>query len=178
MTGGGAASSSGKEAYFRPTAGVYKSGEGLSGKHREPSCFYGDVPTRSEEILEILSSVGRTAIADRIRQLDEMIGDGAGDERPIRPDSLRALALFLLSEPHLVDPEITVGPNGMLLAEWASAQRGVLAVEFLPDEIIRFAAVSGIENAGSRSRLHGEAPKDRTMKAVRDFIPSGAVPDS
>ncbi len=135
------------------------------------------VLTRSEQILDMLSVMGRSAIADRIRQLDQMSDDGGEDEPLIEPASLRALACFLLSERQLVDPEIAVSPNGMLLAEWASAGRGILAMEFLPNDTIRFAAVSAVENAGARSRIHGEAPKDRTMKAVRDFIPSGAEPD-
>jgi len=128
--------------------------------------------TRPKEIMAALSFAGHRAIADRIGDLDEMTSEGVPDEPQIVFASLRQLALFLLSERHLADAEIGVSPNGLLLAEWASPERGVLAMEFLPNGIIQFAAVSTARGTSPRLRVHGELPKDSALNAVRDFIPS------
>ena len=107
-----------------------------------------------------------------------MTRDGALDDPAIVVASLRELALFLLSQRRPVDPEIGLSPNGLLLAEWASADRGVLAMKFLPGGIIQFAGVSATGGAGPRLRVHGELPKDRALDAVRAFVPSMGSPDA
>ena len=107
-----------------------------------------------------------------------MTRDGFPDEPPIVLPSLRELALFLLSQRQLVDPQIGLGPNGLLLAEWASADRGVLAMKFLPDGIIQFAGVSPVGSAAPRLRVHGELPKAPALDAVRAFLPSVDGPDT
>ncbi len=103
---------------------------------------------------------------------------GFPDDPPIVLSSLRELALFLLSQRRLVDPQIGLSPNGLLLAEWASAARGVLAMKFLPDGIIQFAGVSPVGSAAHRLRVHGELPKDRALDAVRAFLPAVDGPDT
>ena len=107
-----------------------------------------------------------------------MTRDAAPDEPAIVLASLRELALFLLSQRRLVEPEIGLGPDGLLLAEWASTERGVLAMKFLADGIIQFAGVSGAGGAGPRLRVHGRLPKDRALDAVRAFVPSVNGPDA
>ncbi|MCY4509272.1 MAG: hypothetical protein OXG35_20275 [Acidobacteria bacterium] len=126
--------------------------------------------TRLNDIKAALSFAGRRIVADRIEELDEITTEGAPDEPAIVLASLRALALFLLSESQLADPEIGVSPNGLLLAEWAAPERGVVAMEFRPDGIIQFAAVSAADGTGTRLRVHGELPKDGALNAVRDFV--------
>lgn len=130
------------------------------------------------EVVAALSLGGCRAAADRIRDLDEMTSDAAPDEPTIVLASLRELALFLLSQHRLVDPEIGLSPDGLLLAEWVSAERGVLAMKFLPDGIIQFAGVSAADGAGPRLRVHGGLPKDRALDAVRAFVPSANGPDA
>ena len=127
--------------------------------------------TQPDEIVAVLAFGGCRVAADRIRDLNEMTRDNAQDEAAIVLASLRELALFLLSQRRLVDPEIGLSPNGLLLAEWASAERGVLAMKFLPDGIIQFAGVSAAGGVGRRLRVHGGLPKDRALDAVRAFIP-------
>ena len=127
--------------------------------------------TRLDDITAALSFAGRRIVADRIEELDEITTEGAPDEPAIVLAPLRGLALFLLSESQLADPEIGVSPNGLLLAEWATAERGVVAMEFRPDGIIQFAAVSVADGNGTRLRVHGGLPKDRALNAVRDFVP-------
>lgn len=134
--------------------------------------------TRPEEIVAALSLRECRAAANRIRDLDEMTKDGGPDEAPIVFASLRELALFLLSQRRLAEPEIGISPSGLLLAEWTSAERGVLAMKFLPDGMIQFAGVSAAGSAGPRLRVHGELPKDRALDAVRAFLPSANGPDA
>ncbi len=123
------------------------------------------------EIAKALSIAGRRAIADRIEDLDEMTRDGGTDESPMVLASLRELALFLLSQPQLADPEIGISPGGLLLAEWASRDRGVLAMEFRPDGLVQFAAVAP-RGVDPRPRVHGKLPRGNALGAVRNFIPS------
>ena len=111
---------------------------------------------RPDEVVAALSLWGRRAAADRIRELNEMTRDGCPDEPVIVLASLRELALFLLGQRRFVDPEIGLSSGGFLLAEWASAKRGVLAMKFLPDGMIQFAGVSPAGRPGSRLRLNGE----------------------
>ena len=127
--------------------------------------------TQPDEIVAALSLGGCRAAADRIRDLVEMTNDGAPDEPSIVFASLCELSLFLLSRHRLVDPEIGISPDGLLLAEWASAERGVLAMKFLVDGIIRFAGVSAVRGVGPPLRVQGELPKDRALDAVRAFVP-------
>lgn len=133
--------------------------------------------TRPEGIVAALSLGGCRAAADRIRDLDEMTRAGAADEAPIVLASLRELALFLLSQRGFADPEIGIGPSGLLLAEWTSAERGVLAMKFLPGGMIQFAGVSAAGGTGPRLRVHGELPKYRALDAARAFIPPPSKPD-
>ena len=125
-----------------------------------------------QEVIASLSLGGRHTIADRIQELHEMARDGAPDETPISLASLRELALFFMNRHQLADPEIGLSPDGLLQAEWMSAKGGVLAMKFLPDGMIQFAAVSPAEPAGRRLRACGVLPKDRVLEAVRVFIPS------
>ena len=126
---------------------------------------------KAEEIAPALSFVGWRAVAERVQELCRMVGDDP-DEPPIVLASLRELALFLLSQPQIPEPEIGVSPNGLALAEWASAERGVLAMKFLPDGRIQFAAVSAAAGSGPPFRVHGELPRDRTVVAVQGFLPA------
>lgn len=130
-----------------------------------------------DEIAAALVLGGRRAAADRIRDLDEMTREGAPDEAIVFA-SLRELALFLLGQRHLAEPEIGLGPNGLLSAEWASAERGVLAMKFLPGGMIRFAGVSAAGGAVPRLRVNGELPTDLALDAVRAFLPSLNGPDA
>lgn len=131
-----------------------------------------------DEIIAALSLGGCRDAADRIDDLNKMTSDGFPDEPAIVLASLRELALFLLSQRQFVDPEIGLSPGGLLLAEWASAKRGVLAMKFLPDGMIQFAGVSPAGNSGSRLRVNGVLPKDRALEAVQAFLPSLNVPDA
>ena len=91
------------------------------------------------------------------------------------PPSLRELALFFVSEQQCGEPEIGVSPNGILQAEWRVSDGGILAMKFLPDGLIQFAAISRPTGGQQPLRVHGTLPKDPTLDAVRAFIRRGTL---
>ena len=128
-----------------------------------------DGATSIEEIVAILEMSGLDSIAARICYL-QGLPDEDPDEPPLQFDSLRALATFLLGEQQLGSPQIGVNPDGLAQAEWRVDERGILAMEFLPSGLIRFAAVSAPAGSGvERTRVSGTLPKSETMDAVRPF---------
>ena len=111
------------------------------------------------------------------------------EESPIVVDSLRHLAFFLLRYRRLADPEVGISPNALAQVEWTlpdvshdHAGNGLLAMEFLPSGMIRFAALSAPFSSGSsgssgspgspgvdRLTVHGTLPAAEAMDAVRAF---------
>ena len=127
-------------------------------------------------VIQILRARGRPAVADRLRYLYDLARDDP-EEQPIHIRSLRHVASFLLSYPQLVDPEVGTSPNGFAHVEWNLPDRsvdrsgnGLLAMEFLPTAMIRFAALSSPHRPGSeRLTVHGTMPANEMLDAVRPF---------
>ena len=115
----------------------------------------------------MLRRYGLGAIADRLSYLHGLAVDDP-DEQTIAVDSMRELALFLMSERKLPDPQIGISPAGFAQAEWQVGERGILAMEFLPcDGLIRFAAISAPAQRGvQRIGVHGTLPKDQALNTV------------
>ncbi len=126
-----------------------------------------------EEVVAALSLGGRHAAADRIGCLHETVIDAA-DEPAFEIASLREAARFLLDHRWPDEPELALGPDGLLLAEWASPERGILAMVFHPDGMIRFAGVSAAGGPEPPLRVSGRLPPDRALDAARAFLPSGS----
>lgn len=142
-----------------------------------------------DSLLEILRKNDLAAVAERISYLRQLAIDDP-DEAPMSVNSLRALAMFLLSERWLPHPQISVTPDGLVQAEWRlpaedgdSEDFGVLVLEFRCSGLIGFAAVSEPSpTTASRSRASGAKPKAEMLQAVWPFtaslreyaIPSGA----
>ena len=130
---------------------------------------------QSEDVVAALSFAGLRSAADRIKYLHRVTLDhGSGEPRIVLP-SLRELALFLLTQQQLADPDIGLSPDGLLSAEWNSSERGIVAMIFLPGGRIQFAAVSAARGTGRSIRVSGVLPKDEVLLAVRRFSPGGAV---
>jgi len=123
--------------------------------------------TEQEEIIAVLRLHGLDAIADRLGYLHRIALDDLEVE-PMVIESLRELALFLMSERQLPDPQIAISPEGYAQVEWRVGERGILAMEFLPcDGLIRFAAISAPAQRGvQRISVHGTLPKDHALNAV------------
>lgn len=125
---------------------------------------------KQEEVIAILRLFGLDAIADRLGYLHRIALDDP-DEESMALESLRELALFLMSERQLPDPRIAISPEGFAQIEWRVAESGILAMEFLPENgLIRFAAVSAPAKRGvQRMRVYGTLPKDDALNAVKMF---------
>ena len=119
-----------------------------------------------EEVIAVLRMFGLDSIADRL------VYDDDPDEPPIDLESLRAMALFIMSERQLPLPRIAVSPDGMIQIEWRPEDSGIIAMNFLPSGLIRFAAISSTDACeGDRLRVSGTLPKDAAMEAVQPFTP-------
>lgn len=124
---------------------------------------------RASEIVAELEAQGLCAAAERISYLLSLDGDDP-DEAPIDRRSLRALADLLTGEPRLSRPRIGVGPDGLMHAEWAAAD-GLLAMEFLPDGVIRFSGAFGAPDAGAlRPPVSGALPAAAALAAVQHLV--------
>ena len=126
--------------------------------------------TKLEEIVAIFRLFGLDAIADRLGYLQRTIADDP-DEQPLALESLRGLALFLMSERQLPYPQIAISPEGNAQIEWRVGGNGILAMEFLPvDGLIRFAAISAPAKLGvQRNKVYGTLPKEDALNAVKAF---------
>ena len=90
----------------------------------------------------------------------------------MRMDSMKALAGFLMTERSLPAPEIGISPGGLAQIEWRIPPDGIVAMEFLPGNLIRFAAVSAsTRQSGERQRVNGTLPRSGVMDAIRSFTP-------
>ena len=122
-----------------------------------------------EEIIAILRLFDLNAIADRLSYLRQLVEDDP-DEPSMALESLRAMALFLMSERQLAAPQIGVTPDGLAQIEWRLPTNGILAMEFLSSGLIRFAAISAPAQPGiERLNVNGILHKDAVLEAVRPF---------
>lgn len=122
-----------------------------------------------EEIIAVLRLFGLNSIADRLRYLRTLANDDA-DEPPIEIESLRAMALFLMSERQLPDPQIGVTQDGLAQIEWRIPTDGILAMVFLSSGLIRFAAMcKSTQHSGERLNVHGTFSKDHALAALKPF---------
>ena len=121
------------------------------------------------EIIAVLRLFGLDVVASRLVYLCSLADDDP-DEPSIEIESLRAMALFIMSERNLLDPRIGVTPDGLIQIEWRVPDNGILAMMFLPSGLIRFAAVSGpYQPETDRWSINGTLPKDGTLSAVEPF---------
>ena len=74
-----------------------------------------------EEIIGVLRQFNLDAIADRLTDLRTLVEDDP-EESPMELESLRSLAIFLMSEireRQLPEPEIGVTPDGLIEIAWS-----------------------------------------------------------
>ena len=136
-----------------------------------PTCAWPDIDPESthEATMAVLRWWGRGAVADRLLYLRNLAREDP-EESPVDLGSLRAMAHFLRSERQLPDPRIGVTSVGLVQIEWRVPTNGILAMEFLPSGLIRFAAVSAPVGSGvERLTVNGTLPKEETLAAVRPF---------
>ena len=126
-----------------------------------------------DEIITVLAECGNelAAVASRLSELERFVAED-DDESPMRLDSARAMTIFLiLSQGQFGRPRIAVDPAGLLLVEYGVAESGILAVEFLSADFVRYAAVSAAATAdGTRLRINGTVPASLALEMVRLFV--------
>ena len=127
--------------------------------------------THHHDVIAVLPLLGLRPLADRLSYLQEIASGEDPDEPSMTLDSLRELALFLVSEPQCHDPEIGISPDGLLLAEWRVRGGGTLAMKFLPAGLIQFAAISRPTAGQQALSVQGTLPKDEALRAVQAFTP-------
>ena len=132
---------------------------------------------KRERILASLTSIGYSSVADRIRYLQEL-ASGDPEEIPILGESLRRLYEFLSTEKRLVDPSIGVSPVGNAVAEWRIPSNDHLALEFLSNGSVKYAAIATPQDGDAeRKCLYGTYCHDRDSipSIVRDCLVRLAV---
>ena len=128
-----------------------------------------DAANTPEEIFGVLRRFGCNKVADRLGYLRRLSDHDPGEPQ-MQIESLRALAGFLTSKQELPDPQIGVNPDGLMQIEWGIPPSGILAMEFLPSDLIRFAAVSApAQRDVERLSVNGTLPRDAALDALRSF---------
>ncbi len=128
----------------------------------------GMTTASTTDIIRELRLEGLDAVADRLGYLERAVEDDPS-ESAMQIDSLRHLARFLIAERGMKSPRIGVSPDGRLQIEWRAAD-GILAMWFLHDGHIQFAAAAVPRPGSERERVSGVLPKDETMQALRPFV--------
>ena len=151
--------------------GVFTLGMSITSHVWQPQIENASTP---EEIIDILRRFNLDAIADRLTDLRTLVEDDP-EESPMELESLRSLAIFLMSEireRQLPEPEIGVTPDGLVEIAWSlPPHNGILAMDFLPSGQIQYTAISAPAQHGVEPKTtSGTSPKDEIMKNVQSFI--------
>ena len=117
------------------------------------------------EITASLRAHGLAEAADRIGYLQDAVADDP-DEEPIAPESLHSLARFLIAERGLPLPRIAVGPDGLMQIEWRGGNGEIVAMKFLLDGRIQFAAVGADREGAEPDRISGALSREDAMRAL------------
>ncbi len=121
------------------------------------------------DIIGVLRLGGLRAVADRLVYLQGAAGDDP-EEEPMALESLRKLAMFLISERQLRDPQIGISPGGLLLAQWRLPLGGIVVMKFLLSGLIQYAAISDTKRPNDqRLRASGTMETEDALVALRPF---------
>lgn len=123
----------------------------------------------AEEIIKRVEGTGLGRIATRLLELHEICMHDP-DESDIDLESLSTLASFLNEHgATLPEPRVSVSPYGSLVAEWKMesqnmSESGVVAIEFLRNDRVRFVAF------GATKREKGTKRLSAAYQAVQPFF--------
>ncbi len=139
-----------------------------------------------EEIVAALRECGLDLAARRVNYLREVLLEEP-DEPYLVLESLRSLALFLMSERQLPPPRISVDSGGLAQAEWRIHPQdrkishnpnnqfwgrgdGIIVMKFLSSGLVRYVALSGPTGQGiERIETGGVLPKASVMDSLQMF---------
>ncbi len=160
------------QSYSTQIAGWINNWQTLGGHPRRQRISWRKqitVATKQEEVFAVLRLFNLDGTADRLVYLQRLALDDP-DEQPMLLDSMRELVLFLMSERQLPDPQIGISPDGNAQVEWKVGESGLLAMEFLPTSLIRFAAISASAHHSTRRKsVSGTLEKTEALRAVEVF---------
>ena len=122
-----------------------------------------------EGVAAFLRRSGLERIAARLDYLRQVV-DEDPEHPPMAIESLRALATFLVAERQLPHPQISVGEDGLLSAQWRTASNDRMAMEFHAPGEVRFAALSSPGDPREQLNVSGTSPSRRVMRAVKPFL--------
>ena len=110
------------------------------------------------DAIEQMRIGGRQLVADEIAELLHSIREDPEEDEDIQPDSLRAMARFLVEHQEYADPLTGPDPNGIMQAEWRIFGDGLVVMAFLDGEHVRCIAQA--------------EPPDETALNVSDELPA------
>ena len=122
------------------------------------------------ETLRTLRKSGKRALARRIAALSRM---AAEENEQIDTTSLWFAAEFLRSDHDLGDPEIGITPAGEVQTVWRPEGEALVAMDFLPSKLVRYAAMATGrgETRGSRPQpISGAASLPEALAAIEEFL--------
>ena len=122
-----------------------------------------------EKIIAVLRFSKSEILADRLAYLKKLTEDEP-EEEPMEIESLRMSALFIMENPQLPCPQITVSYDGLVYLRWNLGNEGVLGMQFLPSTAVRFTAILNHQDPKSQRWSVSDVlqPSDM-MKAVAPF---------
>lgn len=126
------------------------------------------------EIHQILSEietndsiVERARIAGRLRALFEARIEEDPEDDPMSIQSLHCFLRFLCEVPNTCYPDIGVGPDGDLIVESRSKDRGRYVCEFLPDQrVVVLLVLPDVKYPYQHQRITSTVP----VGSLRDFL--------
>ena len=123
-----------------------------------------------QDLVEILRSANRDDVAEQLEELLEYIDEDLS-EPEIVLDSLKGMVLFLIEESQFESPVIGLDPVGNVQAEWSVFDDGLLVMNFRPNGLIRFVAISAPARPGIvRMRDKGTLPKSLVLQRIQPFL--------
>ena len=132
-----------------------------------------DIPADFTEISSALRRHDKPAIADRLISL-YLNTSNESDAEPLKVESARHLASFILSDHNLGHPQIGMNLDGTLGATWRLEDGYVVDIEFLGNGLVRYAALGPRVQPGyARQRATGMSAIKDALREIRQIIPNG-----
>ena len=110
-----------------------------------------------QDIFHVFEKLELTKISDRLKELDSLIKDDPYED-DMNLESLKNMAFFVIKN-KLSDFMIGTTPNGYIQIEWHLNPNGIVALELLKSNIIRF-AIKHPENDSKSEQLEASGILD------------------
>ena len=123
-----------------------------------------------EDVVLVIRLFGQSSIADQLDYLNGLPVDEPY-QKPMKLESARGFALFIMNNTQLPYPDIAVNPDGRVTIEWDVVGRGTLVLEFLSSELVEYLDVfQQSESARQRQYNSGVSSIDSVTDIVKPAI--------